>query len=397
MAKRQWWEKPKLRTDEEEERERRVGWLELFYDLVFVVVIAQLSHYLAEHITLQGVITFGLLFIPVWWVWIGNTFYNERFETHDVSNRIFTFLQMVPVAGLAVSVHAALGETSTEFALSYIAVRILLIIMWLRGGWHEKIFWPVARRYATGFSLSVLLFIISLFTPPPWRFMLWGLGLLIDLITPITTLKQQIGLPRLSTSRLPERFGLFVIIVLGETVVGVVNGVAEKPLISPEVILTGILGMALGFGLWWVYFDFVARRQFRPGVWWSLTWSYLHLPLVMSITATGAGIANVIASQEAFLPDTVRLLISGAVSAALIIISLIELSLRRATHEPTDYRVSVSLKIGGGLIALGLGVWGSGLGYLGLLFFLFLCILAQMVYGAYVWFRQPLAEPIQTS
>lgn len=397
MAKRQWWAKPRLRTDEEEDRERRVGWLELFFDLVFVVVVAELSHSLAEHISLPGVIGFVLLFIPVWWIWIGGTFYNERFETNDVSNRLFVFLQMLPVAALAVFAHAALGETSIGFALAYAAGRVIIIILWLRGGWHDQRFRPVSNRYAIGFGLSFLLFVGSVFTPPPLRFWLWGLGLLIDVGTPMTTLHLQARLPRFSASRLPERLGLFVIIVLGETLVGVVRGVAAQHNLTLATGVTGALGMALGFGLWWVYFDFVARRQFKRGRWWPLIWTYLHLPLLMGIVAVGAGVSNVVASEETGLPGEARWLIAGAVAAALIIIGLLELTLRRREDEPTHPRLSPLLKFIGGLLALGLGWLGVGFSSTWLLSLLMLPIFIQMVYGAYVWFQQPLAEPVLES
>lgn len=393
MTKRQWWEKPRLRTDEEEDRERRVGWLELFFDLVFVVVVSELSHSLAEYISITGVIGFVLLFIPVWWIWIGGTFYNERFETHDVSNRIFVFLQMLPVAALAVFAHAALGETSSGFALAYAAGRAIIIILWLRGGWHDQRFRPVSNRYAIGFGLSFLLFVGSVFTSPPVRFGLWGLGLLIDVVTPMTTLHIQARLPRFSTSRLPERLGLFVIIVLGETLVGVVRGMAELHHLTLAAGLTGGLGIAVGFGLWWVYFDFVARRQFKRGRWWPLIWTYLHLPLLMGIVAVGAGVSNVVASEETGLPDEARWLISGAVAVALIIMGLLELTLHRHEDEPTHPYLSPLLKFAGGVLALGLGWLGVGFSPTWLLNLLLLPIFIQMIYGAYVWFQQPLAEP----
>ncbi|MBE7470819.1 MAG: low temperature requirement protein A [Anaerolineae bacterium] len=394
MTKRQWWAKPRLRTDEEEDRERRVGWLELFFDLVFVVVVAELSHSLAEHISLAGVIGFILLFIPVWWIWIGGTFYNERFETNDVSNRVFVFLQMLPVAALAVFAHDALGETSTGFALAYAAGRVIIITLWLRGGWHDQRFRPVSNRYAIGFGLSFLLFVTSVFVPPPVRFWLWGLGLLIDLVTPMTTLHIQARLPHFSTSRLPERLGLFVIIVLGETLVGVVRGVAAQHHLTLATMLTGGLGMALGFGLWWVYFDFVARRQFKRGRWWPITWTYLHLPLLMGIVAAGAGVNNVVASETTALSAETRWLISGAVAAALIFTGLIELVLQRREDEPTHPQLSPALKFAAGLGAIGVAGIGQDFGPIILLSLLMGLIIIQMIYGAYVWFRQPLAEPM---
>lgn len=80
--RRQWWKAPRLRTDENDHRERRVSSLELFFDLVFVVVISQLSHHLSDHISARGALEFALLFAPAFWVWIGVIVYAERFENH---------------------------------------------------------------------------------------------------------------------------------------------------------------------------------------------------------------------------------------------------------------------------------------------------------------------------
>ena len=386
MGTRRWWQRPRLRTDEGEQRERKVSWLELFYDLVFVVVISELTGYLSGHVTLEGVLGFVLLFVAVWWVWIGGTFYNERFETEDVSYRVFTFLAMLPVAAMAVFAHGGLGETSSAFALSYAAARGLVTIMWLRGGWHNPAFRPVANRFGIGFSLSILLFVLSAFVPTPWRFVLWGVGLLIDLLTPATTLGIQARLPQFS-SKLPERFGLFVIIVLGETIVRVVQGVARTEPLSMATGLTGVLGMALAFGLWWVYFDFVSRRRFKPGVWWRLGWSYLHLPLVMGIAAIGAGVLDILTLEGEALSPGVLWLTTGAAAVVLVTIGLIELTLRRDPDEPTDLRVSFSLKLGAGVLALGLGLGDGVLGPVALLVVLILLVMVQMSYGAYVWFR----------
>lgn len=387
IEERRWWQRPRLRTDEEEQRERKVSWLELFYDLVFVVVIAELTHYLSGHVSLEGVLGYILLFVAVWWIWIGGTYYNDRFETEDLSYRIVIFLQMLPLAALAVFAHDGLGETSPAFALSYAAARGLIMLLWLRGGFHNAAFRPVSNRYAAGFGVSALLFVLSIFVPAPWRFAMWGVGLLIDLLTPLTTLGIQRRLPRLSAAKLTERFGLFVIIVLGETIVGVVQGMAEEEPLSPATGLTGGLGMALAFGLWWVYFDFVARRQPKPGVWWRLIWGYLHLPLVMGIAAAGAGVLNVLAHEGEALTANVLWLMAGAVAAALVTIGLIELTFMRESDEPTDPMVSFSLKLGAGILALALGFGDGMFGPITLLILLILIVLVQMIYGAYVWFR----------
>jgi len=90
MATRQWWERPRLWGAEATAEERRVSWLELFSDLIFVVVISQLAHYLAGHLSWSGLLGYGLFFVAAWWSWIGGTVYNERFETQDLSYRLYT-------------------------------------------------------------------------------------------------------------------------------------------------------------------------------------------------------------------------------------------------------------------------------------------------------------------
>ena len=277
-----WWRQPTLRRDEELEIEHKASWLELFFDLVFVAVISQLSHLLSHEISLYNVFKYLFLFVPVWWYWIGSTFYNERFATNDVSHRIFVFLQMIAVAGLAFYINDALGEKAQGFAISYIFARSILIVMWARGGLHNPQTRPLTTRYVIGFSLSVVLWTVSIFIPSPLRFILWGIGLFFDLCTPLTTLNIQKKLPKFSTSHLPERFGLFTIIVLGESIVGVILETAKNNVIQNRTWLHLLMSFILAFGLWWMYFDFIVGRRTKPKMIWLVLRGYLHLPLVQS-------------------------------------------------------------------------------------------------------------------
>ena len=317
------WQKPELRRDEDESRERKVSWLELFYDLVFVVIIAQLSHGLARDVSWHGLLTFVLPFVPAWWLWIGGTIYAERFETEDVIHRLFMFLQMIPVAAMAVFLHHGLDEYSGGFAVAYALGRVLLICMWVRGGFHNPEARRVTNMFAVGFSTSVILFLGSLLVPTPVRYVLWSLALLIDLVTPLTTIPHQRALPRFSSDHLPERLGLFTIIVLGETIVGVVSGLAEIHHLTLEIGVVGLLGMALAFGLWWLYFDGVSHHPPRPGLRWSLARNYLHLPLVLGITAVGAAVLQVVGHTDHGVEGSVRWLLCGATAVVLVCLDLL--------------------------------------------------------------------------
>ena len=118
-----WWRKPCLRDEEIEGRERKASWLELFYDLIYVAIVAELTHTLAHHVTWAGIGEFVIFFIPTLWAWIGAMAYNERFDTDDASHRWFTFLKMLPVAVMAIFVHRGLEDGAIGFALAFAASR----------------------------------------------------------------------------------------------------------------------------------------------------------------------------------------------------------------------------------------------------------------------------------
>lgn len=361
LPKRNLWQTPKLRTDEDENRERKVSWLELFFDLVFVVVISQLSHTLSNHLSAAGVAAYLIFLVPAWWLWIGAIIYAERFESDDVSHRIATFLLMLPATGMALFIHAGLVEGAKGFTLSYIAGRTLLVVLWLRGGYHEPKARPMTRRFACGFSLSILLFALSLLVAHPTRLVLWSLALLIDVSTPLFTIRHQAILPRLSVSRLPERFGLFVLIVLGESVVGTVNGLASAHHVTLRQAFTAILCMALAFEIWWLYFDLVPRRQTKPGLHWSMARSYLHLPLVAGIGAMGAATLHLVAGTETVLTDAERSLIGAATACTLACLALIIGVLEIHDGEVAMIRRIRAMLLGASAQCLALTVLGGGL------------------------------------
>lgn len=322
------WQPPRLRTAQDQEEERRATWLELFYDLVFVAAIAQVAHSLSEHVSLSGFLGYVLLFIPIWWSWVGATFYATRFDTDDLGHRLLTLLQMIAIAVLAVNVHHGLGENSTGFALSYITVRSILIIQYLVAGYHVPEARDLTTWYARGFGLAVIIWLLSIFVPAPWRFGLWGLGLIVDFATPLTAGHLVAKVPP-SFSHIPERLGLFTIIVLGEGVIAVVRGVAQLEWGISSAI-EAVLGMSIAFSLWWLYFDSVdgsplkSMKYGRMGI--GLIWLYAHLPLALGIAATGVGVEHVIASEAGIpLPGNERSLICFGVALCLMALSVIHL------------------------------------------------------------------------
>jgi low temperature requirement protein LtrA len=305
--------------------------------------------------------------------------------------RLFTFLTMIPVGGLAIYAHHGLAENYRGFAVCYLLARAVNIFLWVRAGWHEPAFRPSTNRFAAGFVLATGIIIASLFEASvPRRIALWGLALLIEVAAPWLTVGHQATMPKISTSKWPERFGLLTLIVLGESIVGAINGVADTHRFTAETAVRSILGLAVGFALWWVYFDFVARRPFRHTPYAMFFWPYLHLPLTAAIAATGAGVLVSVENAGPVLPQGERLLVTGAVGAALVCIGLIELTLVRLEHEPTHPVLSPVLKVAGGAASIGFGLAATGLNTTALFGSLIALLGVQIAYGVLVWYRQEL-------
>ena len=342
-------EPPKLRREECEEGERSATWLELFFDLVFVVAIAQLAHNFNEEYSLLGLAKLGALFVPVWWCWIGATFYDTRFDNDGLVDRLITLMQMAIAATMAANIHHGLDSSSVGFALSYIAFRVVLVGQYLHAGYHVPQARALTSWYAIGFTGSIVLWLVSIFVPLPWRLVLWSLGLIIDFATPLTAGKRVAQVPP-DMAHTTERIGLFTIIVLGESIVAVVGGVLDREW-TPISIAIALLGLSIAFSFWWMYFDTVdesplsGMRKGQMRV--ALTWLYSHLPLAIGLTATGVGVEKMIHSLGHDTGSAEKILFCVAVALCLAILSNLhwascELGQTKCKRILTFYRLAAA-------------------------------------------------------
>ena len=157
---------PQLRTLDED-GERHASWLELFFDVVFVVAIAQLAEELAADHSLRGFAVFGALFLPVFIAWQGFTIYADRFDTDDVVFRLAIFAAMLAIAALAVQVPDVAHGDSTGFVVAYAVLRSLMVALYLRSYRHVPAARPLIARYAAGYSLGIAIWLLSLASPAP--------------------------------------------------------------------------------------------------------------------------------------------------------------------------------------------------------------------------------------
>ena len=302
MNSSQFFQPPRLRVNRDSASEdRHATWLELFYDLVFVAAVSQLALKLSDEYSIVGLIRFAALFVPIWWAWVGHTFYLTRFDSDDAAHRLMTLAQMIFVASLAIHVPQGLENHAAGFALSYVGVRAILIAQYWRAGKYIPEAYPLTNRYARGFAVSAALWLVSAFVPSPWRFVLWAIAMVIDILTPLGAGLMHAKIPP-HFSHLPERFGLFTIIVLGESVVATVQGAGKEGLEGASVV-SALCGLIIAFALWWIYFNDVRAAETREvksssDVVSYQTWLYTHLPLTMAIVAAAVGVKHILTLES---------------------------------------------------------------------------------------------------
>ncbi|PKL68889.1 MAG: low temperature requirement protein A [Methanobacteriales archaeon HGW-Methanobacteriales-1] len=320
---------PRLRSIDGNE-ERHAEWLELLYDLVFVAAVSILALNLSSDFSFAGLLKSIPLFFVIWWGWVGHTFYLTRFGTDDLLNRFLTMLQMIAVASLAVNAENAFGTNGSGFAISYATLRFILVLEYYRAGKHLKEAKPLTDHYCKGFGAAAFIWLISAFVPTPFRFVLWVIAMVIDLLTPITAAEEQYKLPPHS-KYLPERFGLFTIILIGEAVVSVVFTINDVGFYFLSEV-TGIMGLIIAFCIWWSYFE--EAKGAEPKVISSgnkiskyQLWLYSHFPLLLGIVTLAAGIKHVInLGYSNFLPVNEAWLLCVALALTFLSLSFIHLS-----------------------------------------------------------------------
>jgi low temperature requirement protein LtrA len=381
--------------------EQKVGWLELFYDLVYVATIIALGNKLSGDSSTKGVLAFAALFVPIWWSWTGVAFYITRFNMDDVGHRLLVFAQMFAISVLAINVSDGLGATSQGFALGYVGARVVLILMYHRAGQQRPQARALTDRYVRGFSLAAAIWLVSAFVAEPARFYLWAVAMVVDFGTPLlpSTRRLQAEIPP-DTHHLPERFGLFTIIVLGEAFIKV-TGSAEGHHLGLINALYGVTALVVAAGLWWMYFDnvrgSVVRRTWIAGQ----VWVYTHLPLLIAITAYGVAAKKIVLLEDGHdLDSQYRWLLSGAVAVALLAIAVLDLTHTESARDVVHNRIALSRFVGG-IVILGLGLIGDSLSPLGRLVLIALVCAAQIGTDLYLEYvpvesstipRQSLAE-----
>jgi low temperature requirement protein LtrA len=290
--------------------EQRATTLELFYDLVFVFAITQISHLLLEHPDWTGAGQSALVLLVVWWAWNYTTWVTNELDPESVAVRSLVIALMLATLLMAVAIPEAFGERALLFVGSYVAIQVgrhfFLTFIAARGGTVER---ERALHILIWFVASGAFWIAGGFADGSARTLLWLVALAIDYLAPLLTYpvpwRQHVDMSawEVQPSHFAERFQLFVIIALGESIVltGATTAGLELDTARVAAFCLAFLGSA---ALWWLYFDYVARiaeRRLTLATGMERTrlardgYTYLHVVMIAGVIVAAAGDELVIA------------------------------------------------------------------------------------------------------
>src|ERR671914_918126 len=324
------------RTDEVSQR---ASTLELFYDLVFVFAITQVSHLLLEHLTWAGAGQALIVLLAVWWSWNYTTWTTNELDTETIPVRLLLLALMLVSLLMSVAIPDAFGEHALLFAGSYVAIQVgrhsFLTFAAAEPGTIER---ARAGRILTWFVAAGVLWIAGALADGPARTALWLAALALDYGAPLVLFWGP-GRPRLEgapwdvgTEHFAERFGLFIILALGESIVITGATTADLELTTARVVAFALAFLATA-AFWWLYFNLVATIvQRRLALAENRTvlardaYTYLHVVIVAGILLTAVGDELVIAHPTEELPD--RELAAVVCGPALYLLAHVALRLR---------------------------------------------------------------------
>ncbi|MFF0739074.1 low temperature requirement protein A [Streptomyces sp. NPDC004111] len=283
------------------EAHRTATSLELLFDLCFVIAVAQaaasLHHALAEGHAATGVLSFALVFFTVWWAWMNFTWFASAYDPDDIPYRLTVLVQITGSLVLAAGVPRAFENGDLRIiTVGYVVLRTALAALWLRAALADPARRTTALRFAAGVTACQVGWVALLALPDAAR--LPGIVVMIAAEVSVPVWAQSAGMTPWHPHHIAERYELFTLIVLGESVVAVtlaVRGAFDRPHAGGGLYALAGGGLLLVYGMWWLYFARPAhtllatshrthRRRF--------VWAYGHYLVFASATAAGAGMAG---------------------------------------------------------------------------------------------------------
>lgn len=324
-----------MRPRRRDEPHRAATPLELFFDLCFVVAVAQaassLHHDVAEGHLRHAATSYLMVFFAIWWSWVNFTWFASAYDTDDDVYRITTLVQICGALILAAGVPPAFADGNfTVITYGYVVMRLAAVVHWSRAAVGDPRHRVAARRYAIGVSVVQLGWLLRLLLPAEWGIAAFVLLVLADLLVPAVA--ERPGMTPWHPQHITERYGLFTLIVLGEAVLAISMAI-QTGLDAGEHDLWSLAaaGAVIVFALWWLYFDRPIEAPDRLP--YSLIWGYGHYLVFGAVAAVGAGLGAAVDVERhvAHISETAAGY-AVAIPVAVFLLTIWVLHVRRHQH-----------------------------------------------------------------
>jgi len=303
--------------------EQRATPLELFFDLVFVFAMTQVTALLSKDLSWAGFGRAMLVLGLLWWAWSAYTWVINAQDPDATYVRVLLFASMVLAFIVALVIPHAFGDDSAVFAWAYAGVRLIHLGLYVDASRRGRAQWSAIIGFSLGALAGMALLIAGAELGGHARVVLWSVALAIDLAGPWLSRRRLRSLQTLGVTHFAERFSLFIIICLGESIVALGVG-AEATEFDRYVALGVATGVSLSAALWWTYFDYVAgaAEERLASIDDAVStardaYSYLHFLLVAGIIVLAVGLKTAIGHEDEPLDDPARLALCGGVALYL--------------------------------------------------------------------------------
>lgn len=312
---------------------------------MLVAAVGALAARLHEQHSVAALAWFAALFVPVWWVWWAFTWYSAAFNADDATNRVALLAAMLGVAALAAGIPGADSRDSALFAVAYGALFTLLTALYVRAWRHVPEMRSLSGRYAAADAAGAALWLASLVVDEQRRPIVWAAAMVVLMGGPVLAASST-SIVAYEPDHIAERYALFTLIVLGESIVAIVAGLDARR--EPSALLIAVLGLVMAAAIWWLYFD---RFRGMPGrtIRAGFVWAQGHLLIFAGIAAAAVGIEFAIetAAEHGTLQLADRLSLGAGLSAYLVAMATI-----RAATRGRDW--IAALRLGAAAIVLAL-------------------------------------------
>jgi low temperature requirement protein LtrA len=325
-----------------------VGWLELFYDLVFVAAVVTYSDAISFRPDLDLITAVDGAFAAMWLVWLATTLHANRYRDDGAIQRFLVLVQMLLLTVNALAVGDGFDAHPELISVTYALLALDVAVMYARAVHGRDEEGRLARVRRNQYSVAALPIVAAAFVPEPTRIVLWIIGLALLAWPTLGFRFGRLGVvPPFDEHHFLERLGLLTIIVCGESFVkvsllaadGTLNGIDISVLVTMFVFV---------FGVWWAYFDDVPRAGIRPEPALTAVWLLGHLILQLGLVASAVGFAKVLGYElGTTLVGDKSLLLTLPLVAVLVGMTLIGLGTRRAPQRQLVYlRLGVAALVG---------------------------------------------------